>query len=404
MLKKRAFVFILAIAACICAAQFAHAETDGKTEIHGYFESSYEIDRGIGWSGSESTMTARAKLDIQNHIYDDVMVRVSGEWQPSVGPYSRAYSILKKQEGSVNDTYMEFMGLTGENSELRLGVVKVPFGFFDTLATNDLTKPMTFQRTREWDYGVRLDKRFADFDVSFAVVNGEGTAGTDTNSDKSYAARIVFPAQKGDIYPETLEISNYPNPVVENPDGAFKWQIGLDGYNGLKYSTPIKVKNSHYGMDLKLDYSVFSMIAQYTFMEGGFTDATMNNLTGGEISALMTSLLYSSSASSLMAKNGYTYSRADSIFVEITAGVSEKTVLSMMGELYEPDMDSQATTRQEVRQRLALGLKHDFRKRVTAGLFYVFNYNRSFGKANSIVESDFWKGQDVMTGAIAVSF
>jgi hypothetical protein len=205
------------------------------------------------------------------------------------------------------------------------------------------------------------------------------------------------------MYPETREITNYPNPSVENPDGVFKWQLGLDAYNGTKYSTPIKVRNSHYGVDIKLDYSIFSMFAQYTYMEGGFTDPSMNALTGGQIASLMGSFLYSSAAATLMQSNDM-FPRANSVFVEITAGISDKTVLSVMGELYEPDMDSDATPQQMMKQRLAVGVKHDFRKNVTAGLFYVFTNNPAFGPANNIVESDYWKGEDVITGGFAVSF
>ncbi|MBI3793258.1 MAG: hypothetical protein HY280_00845 [Nitrospinae bacterium] len=401
---KKIRLFLFQLLALSFALSPALAGEIGKTDVRGYAEFSYVRDNGIGWSGSESTFYPRVKLDVLHAVDEDALVRVSGEWQPTVGPFSRAYGQLAAPTAQVDDTYLQFSNIA-EATSLRLGSVKVPFARFDTLALNQSARPMSSPRWREWDYGARLDSRFSFFDFSVAVVNGEGTAGTDSNSDKSLAARIVFPAQTGEIYPETLETTNYPNPAVANPAGNFNWSFGVSGYNGTKYSTPIKQRNNHYGADLKLDYSVFSLMAEYVYMEGWFTDPSMNNATG----SALTSFSYSSAVNSLwICNNGVcspaTFQRANSVIVELTAGVSTKTLLSAMGEIYKPDIDSDVTPQQKLKQRLALGIKHDFRKNVTGSVFYVFTYDPAFGRVGNITQSDTWKGEDVFTCGIAMAF
>jgi len=80
------------------------------------------------------------------------------------------------------------------------------------------------------------------------------------------------------------------------------------------------------------------------------------------------------------------------------------TLISAMGELYKPDVDSDATPQQRLKQRLVLGVKHDVKKNVSLGFFYVKTYNPAFGVSGNVVESDSWKGDDVMTAAAAISF
>ena len=400
MNKIRLIFFQLAIIAAACGA--ALADDGEKTHIGGYADVVYLNNAGIGWTGSEATFTSRIKLDVTHRLYDDALVRMSGEWQPTASPYSRAYGALKHPEARPDDIYLEFSRLF-ENTALRLGSVKVPFGRFDTLALNPESMPMSFVRTREWDFGCRMDARFQWFDLSLAIVNGEGTIGTDTNSDKSLAVRLVFPAQTGDIYPETLEITNFPNPSLVNPDGAFGWQLGVSGYNGTKYSTPIKQKGNHYGVDLKINYSVFSFLAQYSYLEGGFTDPSMNNISPADLAALMNSLQYSDQVAALVA-NKDVFPKAYAVVTELVAGLSDKTVVSAMGEFYKPDADSDATPQQKLRQRLVLGVKYDFRKAVSGGIFYVKNYNPAFGMTGNVIETDSWKGEDVITCGMAMEF
>lgn len=399
---KRIRYFLLQLLFAAAAWGAAVADDGEKTRIGGLVELVYIDNSGIGWTGSEATFYPRVKLDITHRLYEDALTRISGEWQPTTSPFSRAYHALAQPEGRIDDTYLEFSRLF-ENTALRLGAVKVPFGQFDTLALNPESMPISFVRTREWDYGARLDARFKWFDISLAIVNGEGTTGTDANSDKSFAARVVFPAQSGEIYPETLEVTNFPNPAVANPDGAFGWHFGVSGYNGIKYSTPIKQRNSHYGADLRLDYSIFSVMAQYTFLEGGFTDPSMNNLTQAQITGLVNQFQYSSQVSDILGAHD-SFPRAQAIVAEVVAGLSDKTMLSAMGELYKPDVDSDATPQQRLKQRLVLGVKHDVKKNVSLGFFYVKTYNPAFGVSGNVVESDSWKGDDVITAAAAISF
>lgn len=400
MKRIRFFLLQLLCAAAACGA--AVADDGDKTRIGGLVELVYIDNSGIGWTGSESTFYPRVKLDISHRLYEDALARISGEWQPTVSPFSRAFNALAQPEGRIDDTYLEFSRLF-ENTALRLGAVKVPFGQFDTLALNPESMPISFVRTREWDYGARLDARFQWLDLSLAIVNGEGTTGTDANSDKSFVARVVFPAQSGEIYPETLEVTNFPNPATENPDGAFGWHFGVSGYNGTRYSTPIKQRNSHFGADLRLDYSIFSMMAQYTFLEGGFTDPSMNNLTQGQITALVDQFQYSSQVADILSAHD-SFPRAQAIVAEVVAGLSNKTMISAMGELYKPDVDSDATPQQRLKQRLVLGVKHDVKKNVSLGFFYVKTYDPAFGVSGNVVESDSWKGEDILTAAAAISF
>jgi hypothetical protein len=98
------------------------------------------------------------------------------------------------------------------------------------------------------------------------------------------------------------------------------------------------------------------------------------------------------------------YPRASAAIVELACGLSEKTLLSAMGETYKPDVDSDATPQQRLKQRLSLGVKHDFRKNLTFAAFYVFTYNPAFGVSGNILESDSWKGNDVFTAVLAMAF
>jgi len=388
--------FLVCIAPVSSRADDAPSNTE-KTRIGGYLEFAYMDDRGIGWSGSETTFFARMKLDIQHQLYDDVLVRLSGTYQPTVNEYSRAYAQMKAREGNPNDTYMQFDALAGYPTTLRMGVVKVPYGQFDTMSLSSRNRPMTSSRTREWDYGVRLDGSAWLVDYAMAVINGEGSEGTDSNSAKSIAARIQFPtANRGDIYPETLEVTAYPNPLTANPDGDFRWQFGASAYNGNKFSTPIKQKSSHYGADVKLDYSIFSLKTQYSFLEGGFTDPSVVSESASALAALQ----YSSAVTTKID----TYPRGYSVFTELTTGLSSKTMFSLMWELYDPDSESNAAPGQKTKQRYVIGFKHDFRPHVTAALFYTITDNPAFGVVDNITESDYWKGNTITMAGIAVQF
>lgn len=400
---KKIRLVVLQLVVTVAALGAASADEAEKTRIGGYVDAVFLYNSGIGWSGSEAFFFPRVKLDITHKVNENALVRVSGEWQPTVSPYSRAYSTLKQTEGVPDDTYLEFSGLS-ENTTARFGVVKVPFGQFDTMAFNTPSRPTSFGRTRGWDYGFRLDRRFQLFDLSLAVVNGDGVTGTATQSDKTYVARIVFPAQTGEIYPETLEITNYPNPAKTNAGGDFGWSFGISGYNGTKYSTPIKIKASHYGADLRMNYSIFSLMTQYSLLEGGFTDPTMNNLSPADITALVSTFQYSSSVVNLLNGVGATYPRAQASVTELVAGLNDKTVVSVMWEYYEPDMNSDSTPQQMERTKFVFGVKHDFKENISLGAFYVKNHNPAFGNSGNIVETDWRKGDDIFMTGIATQF
>ena len=398
-MPKHKVTLFIAIALCILSTWSYAEETTGnagKTKIAAYMEFTYLDDRGMGWTGSETTFYLRGRLNIQHYVHDDVVLNLTGEYRPTVNTYSRAFNQLKQREGNPNDTYMQFIDLAGYPMALRLGVVKVPYGQFDTMSLDNRSRPMSTTRTREWDYGARLDTSLSFMDVSFAIVNGEGSEGTDSNSAKSVALRLVFPATQGELYPETLEITRYPNPRTANPDGDFRWQFGASAYNGNKFSTPIKQKNSHYGADLKLDYSIFSLKAQYSFLEGGFTDPSVISETDAALAAL--------GYSGTVTKNIDTFPHGYSYFVEITTAISEKTLFSVLGESYDPDSESNTTPQQRTKERLVLGVKHDFKKDVSGSIFYTKTYNPAFGMTGNVIENDYWKGNDILMAAIAIQF
>ncbi len=392
-MRTFAIYFIMVFAVSGLYAQVHAGERDlaeGETDIGGYVEFTYFNNRSIAWTGSEASFKPRIKAEVLHALYDDVILRLKGEWTPSVNDHTINYAGLKEKEGYPEDTYILFNNLRGRGIELRLGVVKVPFGHFDTFAYDDENRPMSFSRTREWDYGVRLDAHFEAVDVSIAVIDGDGRDGTDANSSKSAAMRLAFPSINESVYPETLESTKYPNPKSANPDGGFKWRLGLSAYAGNKYSTPIKEKNTHYGADLKVDLWIISMKAQYTYMEGGFTDPA-------EASQDLSGYGYSDAVTG----TADTFPKGNAIVTEITAGVTPKTMVTVMAERYQPDSESNDTERQKLRTRLVFGLRHDIRPKISAAFFFTQNDNPYF---DSIPNTNNGRGDNVYQLGIAADF
>ncbi len=371
----------------------------GETSINGYLDFVFYDDRGIGWSGAETTFTGHLKLDVQHAVYDDVLIRFRGEYSPTVNDHARAPASFDRREGNPEDAYMQFSGFMDARATLRFGVVKVPFGLFNTLAIEDRNRPVSMKRWREWDYGIRYDRSFAFTDLSLAVVNGEGREGTDSNSSKSVALRLSFPANgDGDNYRETAQVTNYPNPVNANPNGEFVWNVGLSGYVGNKYTTPIKVKNNHYAVDFKADYSKFSFKGQFTYLEGGFTNADVSSNT---TIADLVALYQYSDAVTLEIES---FKKGFSSFGELTYGFDGKTVYGVMYEYYDPDGKSNDSVLQKAKQRTVLAVKHDFRPGVTFAFLYTMNNDPAFGKTGNILQTDDVKGDEVLMLSVAMQF
>ncbi len=397
----RRFAAAMLLAAAIAPAARAEEGEAGKTDIHGYVELSYFDDRGIGWTGSETTLRPRAKLDVTHALYDDITLRFSGEWVAQANRFSRAYGSLYQREGNPEDLYIHFRRFSGLPLDVRLGVVKVPYGFFNTMAIDDRNRPITQERTREWDMGLRLDAPLSFMDFSLALINGDGRQGTDANSSKSVAVRASFPAADGGGYPETEEVTSYPNPRAANPDGDFRWLIAASGYVGDRYTTPIKRKYSHYGAEALAAYGAFAFKMQYTFFEGGFNDASMYNLTAAEWQQLVAANQYTSSVRQDM----HTYPRGQSLWAELSYGLTERDMASLMAETFDPHMQSDATVFQQTKNRYVIGFKHDYRKGVTAAIFYTVNDNPAFGDPSvDITQSDYWKGDEVLMITVAAQF
>ncbi len=398
--------FRLAAAALLllaAVATAARADEGGgeKTAFHGYLELAYIDDQGIGWTGSETVFRPRVKVEFRHALYDDITLQFAGEWVAQAHQFSRAYGNLYRREGNPEDALIHFRRFSGLPFDMRLGVVKVPYGFFNTMAIDSRNRPISMNKCREWDMGLRIDAPLPFMDFSLAIINGDGRQGTDANSSKSVALRAAFPAADGDPYPETEEVTSYPNPRAANPDGDFRWQVAASGYVGDRYSTPIKQKYAHYGAEAQAAYGAFAFKMQYTFFEGGFTDGTMNNLTAAEWQQVLTTFQYTSSVGG----NLHTYPRGQSLWGELSYGVTERGMAALMAETYDPDTQSDATVFQQTKHRYVVGYKHDYRKGVTASIFYTINSNPAFGASNSdITQSDRWKGDRVLMVAVAAQF
>lgn len=389
----RVLAILIAVASFFSAPSFAvGAElAKGETETNVYMEFSYFNDRGIAWTGSEIAFQTRFKLDMSYAIYDDILVRTKMEWVPTVSKNTIGYSGLVKKEFYPEDIYLLFKDLFGYQAALRVGVVKTPFGHFDTFAYDDKSRPISFMRTRGWDFGLRLDTKTDITDISLAIINGDGREGTDANSAKSVVLRFVFPGSEGDVYPVTLESTKYPNPVMSNPDGDFSFELGLSAYVGNLYSTPIKERNSHYGVDVKIDYSVFSFKAQYTYLEGGYTNQTVRNNDDVDLSNHDPSVTTDTD----------TFPKGYAVFAELAVGITSKTLLTIMVETYEPDTESDETSRQEEKQRTVLALKYDFRPGITFAFLYTYNDNPYYDKDYRPSDD---RGDDVYQAGVSASF
>ncbi len=392
---------VLLLLASTATVALAGEAGGGKTAVHGYVELSYINDQGLGWTGSETTFRPRAKVELTHALYDDVTLQLSGEWVAQVHQFSRAYGSLYRREGNPEDCLIHFRRFSGLPFDVRVGIVKVPYGFFNTMAADDRNRPITLAVSREWDMGVRLDVPLSFMDFSLAIINGDGRQGTDANSSKSVALRAAFPAAGGDLYPETEEVTSYPNPRTANPTGDFRWQVAASGYVGDRYTTPIKQKYSHYGAEAQAAYSAFAFKMQYTFFEGGFTDGTMNNLTAAEWQQVLTTYQYSSSVGGDL----HTYPRGQSFWGELSYGVTERGTAALMAEMYDPDMQSDATVFQQTKHRYVIGYRHEYRKGLTASIFYTVNNNPAFGAPSAdITQSDSWKGDEVLMVGVAAQF
>jgi len=390
------------------SATAAVATEQTEPGLHGFINFVFVEDNRIGWTGSETTFYTTAKLDYLHMVSDDTTARFSGSFTPTVSDHSRAYDILKKREGNIEDTYVEYNHFISNNSALKFGVVKVPFGHFDTFANEDRNRPVSMQRTRTWDYGIRLDTRFSFMDMSVAAVNGEGTSGTDANSAKSVVLRFEFPAgSDGDatsIYPEVEQITNYHNPRIQNLDGSFDWHFGISGYAGNRYTTPVKEKNNHYGVDLELGYSVAALKLQATYHEGFFNN---RSVAQDDINRISGELKYGPAVTLDIDD----YPHALSSFVELVIGLSDKAMLTLMYEYYDPDIDSAASVTQVARERIVIGWKRDFRENSTFAFLYTINNNPAFSRLIegssrrvNVVETDDMEGDNALMMSVAVQF
>jgi hypothetical protein len=386
----------------------------GENLFGGYLGFVFYDDRGIGWSGSETTFVTGYKLDFGRRLYENVSVRVRGAYAQTAHEHSRAYEKLKRREFNPEDTYMEFTGLAGERSSLKLGIVKVPFGIFNTLSIEGRNRPRTMSATREWDSGIRFDKRYSSFDVALGFVNGDGREGTDPNSAKSVVIRLSAPSDGFRAYPDTQEVTGYPSPIGANPDGGLLWRAGINLYLGNRYSTPIKEKNNHYAVDLELNYSIMSIKAQATYMEGGHTFREMARSwyigSDGWVDGFddfVAEFMYSDAVLYDIAG----FPKGVSGFIEAAVAVSARSMFSVMYEHYDPDIESGEAPLHVAKERLVLGFKHDFKKNVSFAFFHTINRDPAFGKINpdigeryDILQSDEWKGDEVNMGVFAVEF
>ncbi|MFQ5431625.1 MAG: hypothetical protein ACE5EN_03860 [Nitrospinota bacterium] len=387
MINKLHAILFLAIAVTLFATPLHAVEAaskKGETEFGFYMEFSYFNDRGRAWTGSEASFSTRLKADLKHHLYDDILLRAKAVWSPSVNRHTIGGDSFDKREARPEDVYMQFNGLMGHPIELRMGSVKVPFGHFDFMSFEERNRPIGFSRTREWDYGLRMDTVINKHSVSFAVINGDGIDGTDANSAKSVAIRVAYPAGKEEsAYPKTLEITDYPNPLNSNPSGGFLWQTGVSAYVGNRYSTPIKIKNSHYGFDFKVDYSIISLKGQYSFLEGGFTNSGVV-LSPEELSRAVTD----------------TYPRGYSGAMELAVGLNSKTVITVMAEKYDPDSDSDNSGAQKTKTRLVIGARYEYRKDVSMAIFYTYNDDPGY----LYVAENTGRGNDVYMLGVAARF
>lgn len=387
--KFRALCFLTVAATLITTPLYAEeaAPKEGKTEFGFYMEFLYFNDRGQAWTGSEATFSTRLKADIKQYLHNDILLRAKGTWSPNVNKRTIGSASFDKRETSPEDVYLQFNGLLGRPIELRMGSVKVPFGHFDFMAFERRNRPIGFSRTREWDYGMRIDTVLHKHSVSFAIINGDGIDGTDSNSAKSVAVRVSYPAKKENSpYPETFEVTDYPNPLNSNPSGRFIWQTGVSAYVGNRYSTPIKIKNNHYGFDFKIDVSNITLKGQYSFLEGGFSDPGVSaaTLTAEELSRADIS----------------TYPRGYSAAMELAYGLNSKTVITLMAEQYDPDSETDNSGAQKTKTRLVIGGKYDYRHDVSMALFYTYNDDPGY----QYVAENNGRGNDVYMMGVAAQF
>ena len=360
---------------------------DGKTELGFYLEFSLINDRGIAWTGSEVTFANRVKVDLTHRLYDDIIVVANGVWAPTVNEHTIGRETFDKREGNPEDLYIQFNRRVKRPVDFRLGVVKVPFGHFNFMAFEDRNRPISFARTREWDYGVRMDTVINRHAVSLAIVNGDGIQGTDANSAKSIVLRVLYPVKTvEDAYPKTVEVTEYPNPLNTNPKGGFLWQAGISMYIGNKYSTPIKIRNTHYGLDFKIDYKNVSLKGQYTYHRGGFS--------GKGVSAATLN------AEDLARADTSTFKDAHSFVTEAAVGVTPRIVVTVMAELYDPASGSDNSGAQKTKTRVVTGAKYDYRKDVSMAIFYTRNDDPGY----EYVSANTGRGNNVYMMGVAARF
>lgn len=392
----------------LCLSSFAYADNDGNARndgndgnagnarhdavIGGYFEYSFISDRRIFWSGSEATFTPLVRLTIEKPIEDNIGIYLSAMWTPTVNEHSIGYVELKKREAYPEDLYIYFGNFMQANGELRLGMVKVPFGIFNLLTLGGPhSMPMTTARTREWDVGVRYDVCWGDFGISFATINGDGNGGTDANSDKSFSLRVVYPeAEIKRIYPATINTVSYHSQQAPGSIDDY-WLLGMSAYYGDKYSTPIKERNKHYDVDLTLSYGIVSFAMQASYLEGGFTDESVRGAT-------FTDSTYSSGVTTDID----TYNRGAMFSNQIVVRTGERTLISLLTEWYDPDLTSDATPKQRTKSRFVVGASYSITHRTSLSAFFATNQDPYLDGIDA--EKNASKGGNVYMASVAASF
>ncbi len=376
-MKKAVSLLALFIATILCNISYCYQDAftrspgyqleERKLYLTGEIDVSFINDRRLHWTGTESTFRTQARLYIDYAFDERLAFRLAGRALQGIGYHARTYERLKYDGFTPEDTYIELDRFPVQGAYLQAGIVRVPFGIFDTFALEDINRPLVHKRSREWDSGVLVGYRGHGIDARAALVNGEGSDGVrlDTNSSKSGVARLGAYLQ----YEET------------------RISAGLSGYYGNKYSTPIKERNSHWGVDLSLMLPRFAALAEFVSFNG--KPVKVGDLDYYEFKDDITI--------------GNNESDANGWYVQFKGEIIEDILELFYGfSSYDPAIDAEQEAWEKVKRRHTIGSRLVMLSYLELFLIYTSEDDPAFGLLKE--ESNTYKGDDKIQAALRLVF
>lgn len=315
-----------------------------STRFRFELEPSYVRNDLVRHYGLEDTYLLRGRLEARTELYPGANIYARVRWQPPLSEYSRGYLLLAEDPFAVQGAYVELQSGLGA---LRLGVVEFPVGTDDELFLDKSTfEPLLRERLPRFDVGGLYSAEGRHWRVDLALVNGEGGAYADANSDDTRAGRVS---------------------VILGP-----LELGLTGASGARHSTPVKEEEDCYGAFLRLRKGKLAVRAEILWSDWDFREDYTKDETLEEIQQ---DLHFGPAAYGRLEEyldERYDVGAKHSLgwYLRLDWEASEKLHLFLHGGQWEPDMDVDWSEYAQMKTRIAAGGRYALRSEETHSAWF----------------------------------